>query len=123
MVTMTTPNRLLTSFILSLAVSACTSGGSGLAGGLNDRSAACPDVALSAEADQTLVWNQVMIDAVVAGTLKNPAAIRMAATVKTAMFDARNGVSREYTPIFVMQTAVPATHCGAAALQDAYLAL
>ena len=38
--------------------------------------------------DETLVWNQVMLDAIVAGNLGNPQTIRMAATVNTAMFDA-----------------------------------
>ena len=62
---------------------------------------------LSKEADETLVWNQVMLDAIVASTLGNPQTMRMAATVNTAMFDAWNGVSRKYTPIFVKQTAPP----------------
>jgi hypothetical protein len=45
--------------------------------------------------DETLVWNQVMLDAIVEGALGNPHTIRMAATVNTAMFDARNGVRRK----------------------------
>ena len=73
--------------------------------------------------DETLVWNQVMLDAIVASTLGNPQSIRMAATVNTAMFDARNGVSRTYTPIFVTQTAPPGTHRRAAVVQAAYVAL
>ena len=44
--------------------------------------------------DETLVWNQVMLDAIVASTLGNPQTMRMAATVNTAMFDAQNGVGR-----------------------------
>ena len=44
------------------------------------------------QVDETLVWNQVMLDAIVASTLGNPQTIRMAATVNTAMFDAQNGV-------------------------------
>jgi len=47
----------------------------------------------------------------------------MAATVNTAMFDARNGVSREYTPIFVAPTAPPGTHRRAAVVQAAYVRL
>ena len=34
--------------------------------------------------DETLVWNQVMLDAIVASTLGNPQTMRMAATVNTA---------------------------------------
>jgi len=117
----------LASFILTCVVTACASGGSGRANGTNvgvsGRTAACADVVLGGEVDETLVWNQVMLDAVVAGTLGNPQTIRMAATVNTAMFDAQNGVGREYTPIFVTQTAPPATHCRAAAVQAAYVTL
>src|SRR5262245_27906509 len=60
--------------------------------------------------DQTLVWNQVMLDAILASDLGNPQAQRMAAIVNVAMFDARNGVSRKDTPIFVTQYSPPATH-------------
>ncbi|MGH7301721.1 MAG: vanadium-dependent haloperoxidase [Candidatus Rokuibacteriota bacterium] len=78
---------------------------------------------VGARVDETLVWNQVMIDAIVASTLGNPQTMRMAATVNTAMFDARNGVSRKYTPIFVTQTAPPGTHRRAATVQAAYVTL
>jgi hypothetical protein len=73
--------------------------------------------------DETLVWNQVMLDAIVAGTLGNPQTLRMAATVNTAMFDAGNGVSRKYTPIFVTQAAPAGTHRRAAVVQAAYVTL
>lgn len=73
--------------------------------------------------DETMVWNQVMCDAVVAGSLGNPQTMRMAATVNTAMFDAHNGVSRKYTPIFVTQIAPPGTHRRAAVVQAAYVTL
>jgi hypothetical protein len=73
--------------------------------------------------DETLVWNQVMLETIVAGTLGNPQTIRMAATVNTAMFDARNGASRKYTPIYVTQTAPPGTHRRAAVVQAAYVTL
>jgi hypothetical protein len=79
--------------------------------------------AVGAGVDETPVWNQVMLDAIVASTLGNPQTIRMAATVNTAMFDARNGVSRTYTPIFVTQTAPPGTHRRAAVVQAAYVTL
>ena len=45
--------------------------------------------------DETLVWNQVMLDAIVASTLGNPPTMRMAATVNSAMFDAQNGIGRQ----------------------------
>jgi hypothetical protein len=77
-----------------------------------------------ARVDETLVWNQVMLDAIVAGTLGNPQAMRMAATVNTAMFDAQNGVGRpRYTPIFVAERAPEGTHRRAAIVQAAYVTL
>lgn len=88
-----------------------------------------PDVGWAAgeaanDVDETLVWNQVMLDAIVAGTtLGNPQTIRMAATVNTAMFDAGNGVSRKYTPVFVTQSAPPGSHRRAAVVQAAYVTL
>jgi hypothetical protein len=77
----------------------------------------------SEHVDETLVWNQMMLDAIVASTLGNPQSMRMAATVNTAMFDAQNGVNRKYTPIFVTQTAPPGTHPRAAIVQAAYVTL
>ena len=74
-------------------------------------------------ADETLVWNQVMLDAIVAGILGNPQSMRMAATVNTAMFDAGNGVSRTYAPIFVTEPAPAGTHRRAAIVQAAYVTL
>ena len=74
--------------------------------------------------DETLVWNQVMLDAIVASTLGNPQTMRMAATVNTAMFDAQNGVGRPtYTPIFVTDRAPRGTHRRAAMVQAAYVTL
>jgi len=77
----------------------------------------------SSQADETLAWNEVMLQAIVAGTLGNPQAQRMAATMNTAMFDAGNGVTRKYTPIFVTETAPPDTHARAAIVQAAYVTL
>ncbi len=73
--------------------------------------------------DETLVWNQVMLDAIVPSTLGNPQTMRMAATLNTAMFDAHNGVRRKYTPLFVTQTAPPGAHRRAAVVQAAYVTL
>jgi hypothetical protein len=77
----------------------------------------------SARANEILAWNEVMIEAIVAGTLGNPQAQRMAATVNTAMFDAGNGVTRKYTPIFVTEMAPAETHARAAVVQAGYVAL
>ncbi len=74
--------------------------------------------------DETLVWNKVMLDAIVASTLGNPQTIRMAATVNSAMFDAQNSVGRQrYKPIFVTDRAPRGTHRRAAIVQAAYVTL
>jgi len=73
--------------------------------------------------DETLVWNQVMLDAIVESTIGNPQTMRMAATVNSAMFDARNGVSQSHAPIFVTRAAPPGTHRRAAVVQAAYVTL
>jgi hypothetical protein len=78
---------------------------------------------MSGRADDALAWNEVMLSAIVAGTLGNPQAQRMAATVNTAMFDAGNGVTRKYTPIYVAETAPADTHARAAVVQAAYATL
>lgn len=74
--------------------------------------------------DETLVWNAVMLDAIVASTLGNPQTIRMAATVNTAMFDAQNGIGRPtHKAIFVTDRAPSGTHRRAAIVQAAYVTL
>jgi hypothetical protein len=76
------------------------------------------------DTDETLVWNEVMLEAIVAGTLGNPPTIRMAATVNSAMFDAQNGVGRQrYRPIYVTDRAPHGTDARAAVVQAAYLTL
>jgi hypothetical protein len=76
------------------------------------------------QVDETLVWNQVMLDAIVASTLGNPQTMRMAATVNTAMFDAQNAVGQPfYRPIFVTDRAPRGTHRRAAIVQAAYVTL
>jgi hypothetical protein len=85
--------------------------------------AARPLLGQAGRVDETLVWNELMLEAIVAGTLGNPQAQRMAATVNTAMFDAGNGVNRRYTPIFVTETAPADAHARAAVVQAAYVTL
>ena len=76
------------------------------------------------QVDETLVWNQVMLDAIVASTLGNPQTMRMAATVNTAMFDAQNGIGRPtHKPIFVTDRAPSGTNRRAAIVQAAYVSL
>jgi hypothetical protein len=83
----------------------------------------CAETRAAGPVDETLVWNTVMLEAIVVSTLGNPQTIRMAATVNTAMFDAGNGIGGAYTPIFVTRTAPPGTHRRAAIVQAAYVTL
>ena len=79
---------------------------------------------VKARADETLVWNEVMLEAILASTLGNPQTIRMAATVNSAMFDAQNGIGhQDYSPIFVKDRAPSGTHRSAALVQAAYVTL
>jgi hypothetical protein len=74
--------------------------------------------------DETLEWNEVMLDAIVASTLGNPPTIRMAATVNSAMFDAQNGVGRQrYRPIHVTDRSPHGADARAAVVQAAYVTL
>jgi hypothetical protein len=77
-----------------------------------------------ARVDETLAWNQVMLDAIVASTLGNPQTMRMAATVNTAMFDAQNSIGRQrYRAILVTDRAPRGTHRRAAIVQAACVTL
>jgi hypothetical protein len=77
-----------------------------------------------ARVDEILIWNEVMLEAIVASTLGNPPTIRMAATVNSAMFDAQNGVGRQtYRPIFVTERAPHGADRRAAVVQAAYVTL
>jgi hypothetical protein len=60
-----------------------------------------PKPTAKTQVDETLVWNAVLLDAIISSTLGNPPSIRIGAIVHTAMFDAYNGVERRYKPIHV----------------------
>jgi hypothetical protein len=49
-----------------------------------------------ARADEVLEWNEVMLDGIRAASLPPPRATRIFAMVQTAVFDAVNGIEREY---------------------------
>ena len=109
-------------FRTTLVMLALVTGPAAAMGQESRGSQAHPDV--RSQVDETLVWNQVMLDAVVASTLGNPQTIRMAATVNSAMFDAQNGIGRPtYRPIFVTGRAPRGTHHRAAIVQAAYVTL
>ena len=76
------------------------------------------------KADEVSDWNQVMLQAsLVAPAPPAPAAIRLAAIVQAAVFDAVNGIERRYTSIYVPPAAPQGTSERAAAVQAAYATL
>ncbi len=73
--------------------------------------------------DETLVWNGVLLDAIISSTLGNPPAIRVGAIVHTAMFDAYNSVARRYAPIHFTRRAPHGASRRAAIVGAAYRTL
>jgi PAP2 superfamily len=75
-------------------------------------------------ADEITDWNQVMLLATLtAPVTPAPVAPRVTAIVQAAVFDAVNGIDRNYSPIFVPPAAPPGTSKRAAAVQAAYATL
>jgi membrane-associated phospholipid phosphatase len=70
-----------------------------------------------------LEWNQVFIDTLIATNTANSSSQRLGATVHTAIFDAVNGIDRQYTPIFVHSRATHGASRRAAAIAAAYTSL
>jgi hypothetical protein len=79
--------------------------------------------AVEGRVDQTLVWNEVLLDAIISSTLSNPASMRVGAIVHTAMFDAYNAVERRYAPIHEEERAPRGASRRAAVVGAAYRAL
>src|SRR5687767_13275142 len=78
---------------------------------------------LGANADPVLDWNGYWEEAVFA-TAQPPAAhARFGAILHTAVFDAVNGIAREYTPYYVTELSPPGARAEAAAAQAAYTVL
>jgi hypothetical protein len=73
--------------------------------------------------DQTLDWNQIFIDTLIATNTANSSSQRLGAIVHTAIFDAYNGIERRYTPIFVDDEAPAGASRRAAVIAAAYRAL
>ena len=79
--------------------------------------------AIEGRVDETLVWNEVLLDAIISSTLGNPPSIRVGAIVHTAMFDAHNGVERRYTSIHEEERAPRGASRRAAVVGAAYRTL
>src|ERR1035438_10172324 len=68
-------------------------------------------------ADEVTDWNQVVLLATLTVPVTPaPVTTRVAAIVQAAVFDAVNGISRRYTPIYVPPAAAPGTSKRGAAL-------
>jgi hypothetical protein len=76
-----------------------------------------------ARVNQVLEWNQIFIDTLIATNTANSSSQRLGAIVHTAIFDAFNGIAREYEPIFVEQEAPKGASRRAAVIAAAYTAL
>jgi hypothetical protein len=75
-------------------------------------------------ADEVTDWNKAMLQATLtAPAIPAPVAIRAAAIVQAAVFDAVNGIDRSYMPLYVRPGASAAASKRAAAVQAAYVTL
>jgi PAP2 superfamily protein len=68
-------------------------------------------------------WNHTMLATLAAANVPAPPAVRYAAIVQAAVFDAVNGIDRRYTPIHVAPAAPRGASRQAAAVAAAYTAL
>jgi hypothetical protein len=75
-------------------------------------------------ADEVTDWNQIMVTATLASTTDpGPLSARPAAIVQAAVFDAINGIERQYTPLHVPPGAAHGASKRAAVVQAAYASL
>lgn len=78
--------------------------------------AICPMV----QADEVTEWNGHMLNAVLTARVGAAPASRVTAMVQSAVYDAVNGVYKQYTPVHVPAEAPPGASARAAAVQAAY---
>ncbi len=74
-------------------------------------------------ADEVTDWNQVLTSALTATNTSPQNSGRIAAITQAAVFDAVNGIDRQYTPYFVTDAAPHGASRRAAAVQAAYVVL
>ena len=73
--------------------------------------------------DETLDWNEHLIDALFTAGTSPPPALRVAAIMNVAVFDAENGVYRQFHPIHFDRVAPRGTSRRAAVIGAAYTTL
>lgn len=76
-----------------------------------------------AHADEVTDWNRILMRTLLVAAAGPPAAVRGAAIVQAAVFDAVNGIDQRFTPIHVEPAAPAGASARAAAVQAAYTAL
>ena len=78
----------------------------------------------AATADEVTDWNKILLQALITPpAVAAPLAQRPAAIVQAAVFDAVNGIERQYKPLSVIPAAPAGASARAAAVQAAYVSL
>lgn len=80
-------------------------------------------IAATVHADEVTDWNQIFLQANITAGTDPVLSGRLAAIVQGAVFDATNGIEREYSPIHVPLDGPPGGSIRAAAVQAAYTTL
>ncbi|TMB10786.1 MAG: vanadium-dependent haloperoxidase [Deltaproteobacteria bacterium] len=88
-----------------------------------DKSSTAMQVQWRDRIDETLDWNEHLIDAIFSAGTTPPPALRAAAIMNVAMFDAANGVYRRFHPIHFDKLAPQGTSRRAAVIGAAYTTL
>src|SRR5882762_7095680 len=88
-----------------------------------EKSSTAMKAQLGDRVDETLDWNEHLIDALFTAGTSPPPALRVAAIMNVAMFDAANGVYRQFHPIHFDRVAPRGTSRRAAVIGAAYTTL
>ena len=107
--------------VVLLAAALC--GACSARGGSIDAQANSSTLSLGSRVDESLDWNEHLIDALFTAGTAPPPALRDAAIMNVAMFDAANGVCRRFHPIHFAGVAPPGASRRAAVIGAAYTTL
>src|SRR6267143_7085855 len=88
-----------------------------------EKSSTAMKAQLGDRVDETLDWNEHLIDALFTAGTTPPPALRAEAIMNVAMFDASNGFHRRFHPIHFDGVAPPGTSRRAAVIGAAYTTL
>ena len=107
--------------VVLLAAAMC--GACSARGGSIEAQANSSTLSLGHRVDESLDWNEHLIDALFTAGTAPPPALRDAAIMNVAMFDAANGVCRRFHPIHFAGVAPPGASRRAAVIGAAYTTL